>query len=71
MITKESGNWPVSCIVRIYRSDPPAEVAGTVDIPERGEHLTFANLGQLESILLAACGVRGAGVAARRPPSAP
>jgi hypothetical protein len=71
MVTKEAGNWPVSCIVRIYRSDPPEEVAGTVEIPELGERLTFANLAQLESILLAACGVRGAGIAARRPPRAP
>ena len=70
MITKESGNWPVSCIVRIYRSDSPTEVAGTVDLPERGERFTFANLGQLESILLSACGVRDAGIEARRPPTA-
>jgi hypothetical protein len=71
MVTKKSGSWPVSCIVRIYRSDAPEEVAGTVEIPELGERLTFANLGQLESILLAACGVRRAALAAQRAPDVP
>jgi hypothetical protein len=54
-VTKqETGELPVSYIVRIYRSESPEELAGTVDVPERATHLTFASFEELKSILLAA-----------------
>ena len=54
MAKEQAAELPISYIVRIYRSDPPEAMAGTVEVPELAKQLTFASFDELKSILVAA-----------------
>ncbi len=56
-MTKErASELPISYIVRVYRSEPPETMAGTVDVPALAKHLTFASFEELKAILTTALG---------------
>jgi hypothetical protein len=48
---EQASDLPVSYIVRIYRSQPPEAMAGTVEVPELAEQVSFASFEELKSIL--------------------
>lgn len=54
MPKEQATELPISYIVRVYRSEPPETMAGTVDVPELAQHLTFASFEELKSILATA-----------------
>ena len=56
MTREDLGELPVSYIVRVYRSEGPEAVAGTVDVPELAQHLTFTTFEELRTILTTANG---------------
>lgn len=51
-MSKSARRLPLSYIVRIYRREPPEQIAGTVEIPEYDERAAFNSFEDLESILL-------------------
>jgi hypothetical protein len=49
---EQAAELPISYIVRIYRSEPPDALTGTVEVPELAKQLTFASFDELKSILV-------------------